>query len=280
MRFGLSIFLTDETITPAEVGRLAEQRGFDSLWLPEHTHMPLDHSPFPRGGDVPRQYLRTLDPFVALTAAAAATETLLLGFGICLITQRDPIICAKAVATLDRLSGGRVLFGVGAGWNRPEVERHGTPFERRFGVMRERVEAMRALWTQDVAAYDGRYVSFGPTWQWPKPVQHPLPVYVGGNGEQVLDRVLRYGDHWLPNREWDLETRIPELRRRAAEAGRPRPEVTYFGADLDPAMVERLANAGVDRILLHLPPAGRVEVEAAIDQARRAAGEHGRAVLR
>jgi probable F420-dependent oxidoreductase len=272
MRFGLSIFLTDETIAPADMGRLAERRGFDSLWLPEHTHMPLDHTPFPRGGDVPRHYMRVLDPFVALASAAAATETLLLGFGICLITQRDPIVTAKQVATLDRLSGGRVLFGVGAGWNRAEVEAHGTPFERRFGVMRERVEAMRALWTEEVASYSGRYVRFGPSWQWPKPVQRPLPVYVGGNGEQVLDRVLRYGDHWMPNREWDLETRIPELRRRAEAAGKPRPEVTYFGADLDPAMVERLAGAGVDRVLLHLPPAGRDEVEEAVDRAVAIAG--------
>jgi probable F420-dependent oxidoreductase len=267
MRFGLSIFLTDETIAPAEMAVLAEQRGFDSLWLPEHTHMPLAHTPYPRGGDVPRHYLRTLDPFAALTAAAAATETLLLGFGICLITQRDPIVTAKQVATLDRLSDGRVMFGVGAGGNRAEVEHHGTPFERRFGVMRERVEAMRVLWTQEVASYSGRYVSFGETWQWPKPLQDPLPVHVGGNGEQVLDRVLRYGDHWMPNREWDLETRIPELRRRAAEAGKPRPEVTYFGAGLDGAMVERLAGAGVDRVLLHLPPAGRDDVEAAVDRA-------------
>jgi probable F420-dependent oxidoreductase len=267
MRFGLSIFLTDETIAPADMGRLAEQRGFDSLWLPEHTHMPLDHSPFPRGGDVPRHYVRTLDPFVALAAVAAVTETLLLGFGICLITQRDPIVTAKEVATLDRLSGGRVAFGVGAGWNRPEVEHHGTPFDRRFGVMRERVEAMRALWTQEVASYEGRYVRFAPTWQWPKPAQDPLPVYVAGNAERALDRVLRFGDHWLPSREWDLETRIPELRRRAAEAGKPRPDVTYFGAAIDPAMVERLASAGVDRVLLHLPSAPREEVEAEVDRA-------------
>src|SRR5215212_2316835 len=231
MRFGLSIFLTDETIAPSDMGRLAEQRGFDSLWLPEHTHMPLDHSPFPRGGDVPRHYLRTLDPFVALTAVAAATERLLLGFGICLITQRDPIITAKQVATLDRFSTGRVLLGVGAGWNRAEVEHHGTRFERRFGVMRERVEAMRALWTQEVASYSGRHVSFGPSWLWPKPVQDPLPVYVGGNGERVLDRVLRFGDHWMPNREIRLPERIAELRSRMEDAGRPRPRVTYFGAE-------------------------------------------------
>jgi probable F420-dependent oxidoreductase len=267
MRFGLSIFLTDESVYPDEMARLAEQRGFDSLWLPEHTHMPLDHSPYTRGGSLPRHYQRTLDPFVALTAAAAATETLLLGFGICLITQRDPIVTAKEVATLDRLSGGRVLFGVGAGWNRPEVEHHGTPFDRRFGVMRERVEAMRALWTQEVASYSGRYVRFEQAWMWPKPVQDPLPVYIGGNREQVLDRVLRYGDHWMPNREWDLDKRIPDLRRRAADAGRQRPEVTYFGADIDLAMVERLAAAGVDRVLLGLPSAGLSEVEEAVGRA-------------
>jgi probable F420-dependent oxidoreductase len=267
MRFGLSIFLTDETIAPDEVALLAERRGFDSLWLPEHTHMPLDHSPYPSGGAVPRHYLRTLDPFVALTAAAAATDSLLLGLGICLIVQRDPIVTAKQVATLDRMSGGRVLLGVGAGWNRREVEHHGTPFDRRFGVMRERVEAMRALWTQEVASYSGRYVEFGPSWLWPKPLQDPLPVYVGGNREQVLDRVLRYGDHWLPNREWDLETRIAELRRRAEEAGKPRPDVTYFGADIDPATVERLADAGVDRVLLRLPSAGREQVEDALGRA-------------
>jgi alkanesulfonate monooxygenase SsuD/methylene tetrahydromethanopterin reductase-like flavin-dependent oxidoreductase (luciferase family) len=160
-----------------------------------------------------------------------------------------------------------VLFGVGAGWNRPEVEQHGTPFDKRFGVMRERVEAMRALWTQEVASYSGRHVSFGPSWQWPKPVQDPLPVHVGGNGERVLDRVLRYGDHWMPNREWDLETRIPELRRHAEEAGKARPEVTYFGAEIDAAMVERLARAGVDRVLLHLPPAGPDDVAEAVDRA-------------
>jgi len=195
--------------------------------------MPLDHTPYPRGGKVPRQYLRTLDPFVALTAVAAATETLLLGVGACQITQRDPIVTAKRVATLNRLSAGRVLFGVGADWNRAEVEHHGTPFERRFGVMRERVEAMRELWTRDVASYSGRYVSFGPSWQSPNPLRYPLLVYVGGNGEQVLDRVLCYGDHWMPNRERADETRIPDLRRRAEETGKERPEVTFFGADLD-----------------------------------------------
>src|SRR6266542_6344428 len=171
------------------MGRLAEARGFDSVWLPEHTHIPVGHTPYP-GGELPEKYKHLLDPFVALAAMAEATEALLLGFGICLIVQRDPITTAKEVATLDWISGGRVCFGIGAGWNRPEIENQGTPFDRRFGVMRERVEAMRALWTQDVASYSGRHVAFDRVWSWPKPIQNPLPVYVGGNGERVLDRVL------------------------------------------------------------------------------------------
>lgn len=274
MRFGLAIFPTDETIHPAALGRLAEERGFDSLFFPEHTHMPLDHSPYPSGGDVPPRYKRSLDPFVALAAVAEATERLRLGFGICLLVQRDPIITAKEVATLDWLSGGRVELGIGAGWNRPEVENHGTPFDRRFGVMRERVEAMRALWTHEEASYSGRYVRFGPAWLWPKPVQDPLPVLLGGNGERVLDRVLRYGDHWLPNREIRLPERIGELRERAAAAGRARPEVTYFGSAIEDDMVDRLASAGVDRALFMLPSAAPDEVEAAVERAADVAERH------
>lgn len=266
MRFGLSIFVTDETIRPADLGPLAEQRGFTSLFVPEHTHIPLDYTRRP-GVELGRHYQRSLDPFVVLTAVAATTTTLRLGFGICLIIQRDPFATAKAVASLDLVSDGRVDFGVGAGWNRPEIENHGTDFERRFGLMRERVEAMRELWTQDEASYSGKQVAFGPTWSWPKPVQDPLPVFVGGNGERVLDRVLRYGDHWMPNREIDLPARVSELRARAEAAGRPRPTVTYFGCDRDPAMVERLAAAGVDEALLMLPSAAPGEVERAADEA-------------
>src|SRR3954452_9856377 len=163
MRFGLSIFVTDETMRPGDLGRLAEDRGFASLFVPEHTHIPLSHPEPPAGGELARHYKRSLDPFVVLSAVAEATTSLRLGFGICLIIQRDPITTAKAVASLDWLSGGRVDFGVGAGWNRPEIEHHGTPFDRRFGIMRERVEAMRALWTSEEASYSGKYESFGPS---------------------------------------------------------------------------------------------------------------------
>ena len=273
MDFGVGIFLTDETPQPAIVGQLSEERGFASLWLPEHTHIPLDHSPFPAGGDVPRRYKRSLDPFVALTAIAGATSTLRLGFGISLIVQRHPITTAKAVATLDWVSGGRVDFGVGAGWNEPEVENHGTPFDRRFKVMRERVEAMRALWTQEEASFDGEFVKFGPTWAWPKPLQEPLPVYIGGNGDGVLDRVVRYGDHWLPNREINLPERIAELRERAAAAGRPRPRVTYFNTPLEPEATERLAAAGVDEAVFMLPTNSLDKIESALDKAAALAAD-------
>src|SRR5215468_5518131 len=180
MEYGLAIFLTDESIGPAEVARLAEERGFTSLFVTEHTHIPT-RSLEP---DLPRYYQRILDPFVALTAAAGATRRLRLGTGVALLIQRDPIGTAKEVATLDLLSGGRVELGVGAGWNREEIENHGTPFEQRFGVLRERVEAMRAIWTQDAASYHGKHVDFDSIAAWPKPVQRPLPVLIGGNGER------------------------------------------------------------------------------------------------
>src|SRR3954454_17066158 len=250
MQTGLAIFLTDESIGPAELARAAEERGFGALFVTEHTHIPLgDGTPLNARGDVlPTYYQRILDPFVALTAAAMVTETLRLGTGVSLLIQRDPIVTAKEVATLDLISGGRVELGVGAGWNREEIENHGTPFDKRFGVLRERVEAMKAICTQDAASYDGRYVRFESIASWPKPVQRPHPpVLVGGNSERVLARVVRYGNGWIPNREAGLAERVAELQRLAAEAGRGRIPVTYFGAKIDEALVERLTAAGVDR---------------------------------
>ena len=263
MIFGISTFITDETPTPAEFGRLVEERGFDSLFVAEHPHMPRDTV-----REVERKYYRSLDPFVTLTAAAAATTTLRLGFGIMLLPQRDPITTAKAVASLDVVSGGRVEVGLGAGWNVPEIENHGTPFDRRFGVMRERAEAMKAIWADDEASYHGRYVNFDHIMSWPKPVQRPHPpLWIGGMGEKVLDRVLRYGDGWFPNTRERLAERIGELRRRGEEAGRGRIPVTAFGTPIDAAVVEAFARADVDRVLLMLPSADRAEVERAADEA-------------
>ena len=268
--FGLAIFPADYAIEPAELGRLAEERGFESLWFPEHTHIPVSRdTPYPAGGDLPDMYWHTHDPFVALAQVAAVTERLKIGTGICLVIERDPITTAKEVASLDRLSGGRFLFGVGAGWNREEMENHGTDPKRRFGLMRERIEAMKAIWTGDEAEYHGRFVDFDPIWSWPKPVQQPHPpVYVGGNGAKVLERVVAFGDAWMPNRVEDTDTlieRIEELQRLASEAGREPIPVTVYGGSRKPETLERWSNAGVTRAVYWLPPAERGEVERAVD---------------
>jgi probable F420-dependent oxidoreductase len=253
--YGVAQFSTDYSIHPAQLARLVEERGFESLWLTEHTHIPTSReTPWPGGAELPPQYSHTNDPFVALSFAAAVTERIRIGTGVCLVIEHDPIVLAKSVASLDRLSGGRFLFGVGAGWNREEMANHGTDPGRRFSVLRERVEAMKAIWTSEDAEYHGEHVDFDPIWSWPKPIQQPHPpVLVGGGGEKVLDRVLRYGDGWIPNRVESMEAlkdRIDELRERA---GRRMP-VSFHGAKPEAHAVERLAWAGVDRIIFYLPP--------------------------
>ena len=265
MHAGVAIFPTDETPPPGELARMAEERGFESIWFPEHTHIPASReTPYPAGGDLPREYARTLDPFVGLAAAAAATTTIRLGFGICLVVQRDPIVTAKAVASLDLVSDGRVLFGVGAGWNREEMRDHGTDPSRRMHVLRERVEAMKALWTEDEASYHGEHVDFDRAWSWPKPVQRPHPpVLVGGNGPTVEDRVLAFGDAWMPNLVGGddfMLGRIDALRRRAAEAGRD-VTITINAMSTKPDRVARYADAGVERLVFYLPPGGRDAIE-------------------
>ena len=277
MDFGLAMFPTDYSIDPATLARLAEERGFESLWFPEHTHIPVSRrTAYPAGGELPEQYWHTHDPFVALGMAAAVTERLKVATGICLIVERDPITTAKEVATLDHLSGGRFLFGIGAGWNREEMENHGTDPDRRFGLMRERVEAMKAIWTSDEAEYHGRHVDFEPIWSWPKPAQDPHPpVIVGGNGEKVLDRVLDYGDGWIPNRVKDMDAfaeRVDELQRRAGEAGREPVPVTLYGGSKDPNALERYAEIGIARVVYWLPSAGAAEVEPLVDDLARTAG--------
>jgi probable F420-dependent oxidoreductase len=283
MDFGVAIFPTEDAQDPAEIARMAERRGFNSLLFPEHTHIPASRdSPYPGGGELPPEYSRTYDPFVAATAAAAATERLLVGTGICLVIERDPIVTAKEVASVDVLSGGRFLFGVGAGWNVEEMSNHGTDAARRFGIMRERIEAMKAIWSEEEASYSGRHVNFERIWSWPKPQRKPHPpILVGGNGDRVLDRVLAYGDEWLPNRIGDdrLIARIAELNARAAEAGRSAIPVTVVGPTGDCARIERLEQGGVHRIVSWLPPRGPDDVEQAFDRfaatAREFAGAGG-----
>jgi probable F420-dependent oxidoreductase len=250
---GVFTFVTDETIGPAELARAVEERGFESLFLPEHTHIPASRLTPRFDGDLPPEYSRTLDPFLALTAAAAATSTLVLGTGACLVIERDPIVTAKEVATLDRLCGGRFLFGVAGGWNREEMRNHGTDPATRWDLLRERVEAMKAIWTEEAAEYHGRFVDFDPIWSWPKPLQRPHPpVLVAGFGPNTLDRVIDYGDGWMPvqGQGGDLAPAVAELRRRARERGRPRLPVTAFGAEPTAAGLASLAEMGVDRAVI------------------------------
>jgi len=278
----VAIFPTEQVQPPDELGRMAEQRGFEALLFPEHTHIPANRrTPYPAGGELPPEYSRTFDPFVALAAAATATERLRVGTAICLVVERDPIITAKEVASLDRLSGGRFLFGVGAGWNVEEMGNHGTDASRRFGLMRERVEAITAIWTQEEASYRGDHVNFERIWCWPKPLQRPHPpVLVGGNGARVLDRVIRFGDEWMPNRIGDddgMIARCRELAVTAQAAGRGRMPITMAGMMRDPARIERFAQAGVHRSLYWLPSSGPAEVEQAMDRYAAAAVQYASA---
>jgi probable F420-dependent oxidoreductase len=255
VELGIALFATDYSIQPAELARLVEEREFESLFFTEHTHIPVRReTERPGGGELPRQYWHSYDLFVALSVAAAVTERIRIGSGVCLVVEHDPIVLAKAVASLDRLSGGRFLFGVGAGWNREEMRNHGTDPRRRFTVLRERVEAMKEIWTKDEPEYHGEYVDFDPIWCWPKPLQEPHPpVLVGGTGEKVLDRVLAYGDEWFPNRmesPEQLGQRIAELRERAGR----HVKVSFFGAKPERRAVERLGEAGVDRCVFYVSP--------------------------
>jgi probable F420-dependent oxidoreductase len=268
MRFGIAVFPADYAADPATIGRLVEERRFESLFFPEHTHIPASRrTPYPAGGELPGEYSRTYDPFVALTAAAASTEKLLVATGICLVIERDPIITAKEVASLDRLSGGRFLFGVGAGWNIEEMENHGTDPRRRFSLMRERIEAMKAIWIEDEASYHGKHVDFDRIWCWPKPAQKPHPpVLVGGNAERVLERVVAFGDEWMPNRVSGLRERIGRLNRLAEEAGRGQIPVTLSGAKPDRELIDRGEEAGIHRCTFYIEPADAGETERQLDE--------------
>jgi probable F420-dependent oxidoreductase len=262
MKFGVAIFPTDRSIGVGELVREVEERGFESFWVPEHTHIPVSRrTPYPAGGDLPEYYKRTLDPFVALTIAAENSRRLLLGFGIVLVVERDPITTAKAVASLDFVSGGRVLFGVGGGWNREEMENHGTDPKLRWRLLRERVLAMREIWTKEEAEFHGEMVDFDPTWSWPKPVQDPLPVYVGGNTENTLKRVIAYGDGWIPNAGRSrLVAQVPVFRKLCEESGRGHLPVTVYGTRPTAEAIADYEELGVDRLVFWMPSRPRDEV--------------------
>lgn len=262
MRYGVAFFPTDYSMTPADLARAAEARGFESLWVAEHSHIPCSRrTPWPGGGDLPKMYYDVMDPFVALATAASVTTTIRLGTGVCLVVQRDAIQTAKAVASLDRLSGGRVLFGVGGGWNEEEMENHGTDPRTRWKLLRERVEAMQAIWTEKRPEYHGGLVRFDPIYAWPKPIQQPHPpVHVGGRFPHGLRRAVRYGDGWIPlagRGDDDVVTHMPAVHAALRDAGRPSDgfEVSVYGAPDDANRLRAYRDAGVARVIFFVPPA-------------------------
>jgi len=272
MEFGASIFFTDYSISPAELAIALEERGFESLWVAEHSHIPVPRRTPAPGGELPKRYYDVMDPFVTLSLAAAVTKRLKLGTGVCLIIQRDTIQTAKLVASLDQVSNGRFLFGIGGGWNAEEIENHGTEFTTRFKKMREQVEAMKQVWTKEKAEYHGDIVNFTPMMTWPKPIQKPHPpVILGGAFPWAARRAIRYGDGWIPiagtGRANPLDY-LPRFRQMAEEAGRdPRSlPVTLGGAPDDAGLLKRYRDLGVVRANFPVPPAKADEILPRLDR--------------
>jgi probable F420-dependent oxidoreductase len=272
MKVGAFYFPTDYGIEIGELARALEQRGFESLFVCEHTHIPVSRrTPFPGGGELPKRYKHTHDPFVALSFAAAATKNLKLGTGICLVPQHDPIVTAKSIASLDQLSGGRFVFGIGAGWNADEMENHGVRYETRFKVMREHVLAMKALWTEEAASFHGEFVNFDPVWSWPKPRQRPHPpIILGGESDHTLRRVINYCDGWFPRPRggFDVVQGVERLRRMATEKGRNPStlQTIVFGAPNEAKVLEGYEKAGIQSALLAVPDESRDEILRYLDK--------------
>ena len=280
MKYGISLFPTDASISPAELASACETRGFESIWFPEHSHIPASRrTPFPAGGDLPKQYYDVFEPFISLAAAAAVTKTLKLATGVCLVVQRDPIQTAKDVATLDRISNGRFVFGIGGGWNAEEMENHGTNYKTRFPLMRERVGAMKAIWTGALAEYHGKYVNFDPIMTWPKPVQKPHPpILVGGGWPGAARRAIEYGDGWMPiNIPGRLIRRIPEFWSAAKHAGRtPQDlELTLFGMGPDADEIAKFQEAGASRVVFMLPSEPAEKILPRLDKLSELTGKLG-----
>jgi probable F420-dependent oxidoreductase len=259
--FGVMMFATDYAIQPADLARATEERGLDSLFFPEHTHIPTSRrSPWPGGSDLPMEYSHTHDLFVAMTAAAAVTKRIKLGSGICLVIERDPIVLAKEVASLDVISGGRVVLGIGGGWNAEEMENHGTDFKRRWRLLRERVLAMKEIWSKDKAEFHGEFVNFDPIWSWPKPVQPGgPPILLGSEAKKCFERVVDYCDGWIPiMRKGDqLKTGVQQLREEAKRAGRRFEDMQLgiFGVPPKPDLAKQLIDWGFSHLIFGLPPA-------------------------
>lgn len=259
MKFGISLFFTEESIRPQVLAPELERRGFESVWSGEHSHIPEVLTSAPPASGMKRWYYEVMDPFVTLTAAAMATNTLKIGTGVCLIPQRDPIQTAKLVASIDQVSGGRFLFGVGNGWNRAEIENHGTVFATRHKLARESIEAMKAIWTQSKAEYHGEIVQFDPMMAWPKPMQNPFPpILVGGSFPYSARRAINYGTGWLPstpNGKTDILEEIPRFRQMAAEAGRDPASlpITAWYPPRNLELMKKYRDAGVERVVFSVP---------------------------
>jgi probable F420-dependent oxidoreductase len=275
MHISVAYFPTDYGIDIRELARAAEERGFESLLLPEHTHIPVSRrAPFPGGGELPKAYSHTHDPFVALSFAAAVTNKIRLGTGVCLVPQRDTIVTAKCVASLDRLSNGRFIFGIGGGWNVDEMENHGVRYETRFKLMGERILAMKALWTQEEAAFHGEMVNFDPAWLYPKPVQKPHPpIFLGGSSDYTLKRVVEFCDGWLPiaRPPFNAKDAVARLRRTASAAGRDYStlSISTFAAPADKAALTEYRDVGIHRAVLAIPDLTRDEILGVLDQYAR-----------
>jgi probable F420-dependent oxidoreductase len=281
LKFGVSIFPTDRTIDPAAVARAVEARGFESLWFPEHSHIPTSRET-PWGGrpgapPLPEMYWRTHDQFVALTAAAAATTTLRIASGITLVAQRDPIWLSKQVASVDVLSGGRLIFGVGYGWNKEEMAHHGVRYTQRRALLREKVLMMKRLWTEDEASFDGELVTLEPSWAWPKPIQKPHPPIIlgGAAGPKTIAHIVEFCNGWMPiYGRHDIAGKIADIKRAAAATGRDPSTIEFgvFSAPRDPAELEALVTAGVTRAVFPLPS---VEPDVVLEKLDKYAGLAG-----
>ncbi len=271
MKYGIFNFPTEYSMRADQLARAVEERGFDSLWLPEHTHIPVSRrTPYPAGGELPKDYVHIADPFVGLAAAAAVTSRIKLGTAVCLVVERDPIVLAKQVASLDLISNGRFIFGIGAGWNAEEMENHGTAFDTRYRLLRERMDAMKRLWSEDEAEYHGKFVNFDPVWSYPKPVQKPWPpIFFGGHTPLARQRVVDLYDGWMPTimRVPELLTGVEDLRRRASEKGRdPKSiDVTVIWFRADRARLDSFEAAGVDRVVVGVPSADADTVTRKLD---------------
>lgn len=259
MHIGIMMFSTDQTVQPVELAKQIEARGFEAMFLPEHSHIPATRrTPYPRGGDLPPEYYRTHDLFVGLAAAAVAAPSLTVGTGVAIVAQHDAIQLAKQVASLDHVSNGRLLLGIGFGWNQDEIEDHGVVFKERREITREKVLAMKQLWTEELAEYDGDYVSFGPSYCWPKPVQQPGPPIVlgGAAGPKLFAHIAEYGDGWAPIGPRTIMEGLPDLQRAFEKAGRDPDTIRLHAFDPrgEASLVEHYARLGVERLVINIPP--------------------------